>query len=173
MRDRVMGVLRGQSGLTMVELLVAVSLTGIIGTGIVMGIGHTMNVGGRNSDHGVATAQVRNASYWIRQDARMAQTVQLDPGASGFPLEMAWTEWDGTSHLVTYAVSGGQLARSHSIDGGAGSVLVVAGSVDPDPAATYCQYSGGTLTFEVTTLAAGGSATESTEVITVKPRSGQ
>jgi type II secretory pathway pseudopilin PulG len=173
MRNWVSGILKGEPGLTMVELLVAVSLTGIIGAGIAMGIGLTLNVTDRNSDHGVSTAQIRNASYWIRQDVRMAQTVQTDAGASGFPLGLAWTEWDGTSHQVTYAVSGSQLTRSHSIDGGAASVLVVAGSVDSDPAATYCQYSGGTLTFEVTTLEGDSSTAESTEVITVKPRSSQ
>jgi type II secretory pathway pseudopilin PulG len=163
---------RDQSGLTVIELLVVVAVAGMIGTGVAAGITHMYGVTSRNSDHAAALTQVRNAGYWIRRDARMAQTVQVDAGASGFPLTLSWVAWDGSRHDVTYAIEQGQLQRRHSIDGGAPSTLLAAEFVDADPAATNCQFAGGILTVKIT-VAPGGSSVRETEEFTVKPRPAQ
>ena len=66
---------RGQRGFTIIEMLIAASVASIIGAGVVMSIGQTLNVSVKNSDHTVATKEIRNAVYWVKRDAKMAQSI--------------------------------------------------------------------------------------------------
>lgn len=166
-------ILREQTGLTVIELLVVVAVVGMIGTGVAAGITHMFGVTSRNSDHAAALTQVRNAGYWIRRDARMAQMVQVDAGASGFPLTLSWVAWDGSQHAVTYAIEQGQLKRRHSVNGGTPNTLLAADFIDADPAATSCQFAAGILTVRITAAPGDGSSVRETEEFTVKPRPAQ
>lgn len=167
-------VSKDEAGFTLIEVLIAVAIAGIIGGGVTAGTIHIATLTSRNTDHTVAVKQIRNAVYWIRRDAKMAQTVQVDGGASGLPLILTWVRWDNTEHEVTYALEGGSLKRSHSIDGGQPSGLLVAQFIDPDPALTNCQFTGGILTFELTAVVGSGAqaATESL-IFRVDPRPSQ
>jgi hypothetical protein len=71
----------------------------------------------------------------------MAQSVVTDAGATGFPLDVAWKEWDGTLNEVRYTIEGNELKRKHWINGGGPSVIVVAQYIDS--AETSCGLTGG------------------------------
>jgi len=172
MFGRAAAVNRNQRGFTFIEMLVALTIASLIGVGVTTAITQTLNTSVRNSDHTVAVKQVQNAIYWVRRDAKMAQTVQVDEGDSGLPLTLTWVEWDNTQHQITYVVEEGKLKRRHSIDGGEPTTLLVAEYINPDPALTNCEFTVGVLTFKVTTTVGSGSlATEETQVFRVDPRS--
>jgi len=111
-----------QRGFTLIEVVLAIALTGIITGGITMSIFQVFDGNTRTSNHMIAVRQVQNAGYWISHDAQMAQSVELEwqgetPVGTKFPLNLTWTEWDGTSHQVVYTLimpgSPKQLERQH------------------------------------------------------------
>ena len=173
MFGKIKSVLKGQRGFTAAEILVAVTIASVIGGGVVTGISQVLSTSVQNSDHTVATKQIRNVIYWVRRDAKMAQAVQVDTGDSGLPLTLSWDDWDSTHHEVTYALVDDKLIRNHTIDSGTPSPLVVAEDINPDPALTNCSYVGGLLSFEVTiTVGVGERVINETQEFTVDPRAG-
>jgi len=106
-----------QKGFTVIEVITALAITGMIGAGATMATVQTLNEGARNNDYTTASRQAQNAIQWISRDAQMAQIVELN-GASGFPVTLLWTEWDNSSHNATYSITDHNLRRSYSIDSG-------------------------------------------------------
>ena len=171
--DKIKSVYRGQRGFSAAEILVALTIASIIGGGVVMSISQVLNTSVQNSDHTVATKQVRNVIYWVRRDAKMAQTVQVDAGVSGLPLVLSWDDWDSTQHEVTYTLDADKMMRNHVIDGGTPVPLLVAENINPDSALTNCAYAGGMLSFEITvTVGVGSRVINVSEEFTVDPRPG-
>lgn len=107
---------RNSSGLTLVELLIALSISGLAIAAATATINQLFWLGSRNQNHMVAVRQVQNAGYWISRDGVMAQGVTMGP-SSGFPLTFSWTEW-GTSQTttVTYTLSDSVLSRQQTVD---------------------------------------------------------
>ena len=171
--DKIKSVYEKQKGFSAAEILIALTIASVIGGGVVMSISQVFNTSAQNSDHTVATKQVRNVIYWVRRDAKMAQTVHVDAGASGLPLVLSWDDWDSTQHDVTYILVDDKLMRNHVIDSGTPTSLLVSENINPDPALTHCAYVGGMLTFEVTvTVGAGSRVINISEEFTVDPRPG-
>jgi len=99
----------------MIELVIAIAITGLITGGITMGIFQVIDMNARTSNHMTAVNQVQNAGYWVSLDAQMAQSVNA-AGASGFPLTFTWTDWNGDEYQVDYTledVGGSTLKNLH------------------------------------------------------------
>ncbi|MFH1651824.1 MAG: prepilin-type N-terminal cleavage/methylation domain-containing protein [Chloroflexota bacterium] len=159
-----------EGGFTLIEMLVALTITSIIGMGATMATVQIINQGTRNSDYTTASRNTMNALYWMSRDAQMAQVVTLS-GGSGFPLTLDWTEWDNTEHEVTYTFSGDELRRTHTVDGDVLNQMLVAQYLEP--AETTCVYATGNLTLRVTaTLGEGLNAVTVSKVRGVAPRPG-
>ena len=157
---------KDQWGLTLVELMIAIALAGIVTAGITMTFAHVFSGSTRTSNHMTAVRQVQSAGYWVSQDALQAQNVTPDAGPSGFPLTLTW-EWDGTTNKVVYTIEDSKLQRTRSVDGVSTDTGVIAQYIDPDPEETKCVWDGKGLTFTVTTTVGGQSETR---VYEVKPR---
>ena len=159
-----------QRGFTLIEMLVAIALAGIITGGITMTISQVLTINSRVSNHMVAVRQVQQAGKEVSKDALQAQILELG-SSSGLPLTLAWIEWEtGDLHEVVYTLenmSGGlkKLQRSHSVNDEEPTVTRIARYIDPD--LTSCVCSGGVLTFTVTGNVGGQSETR---VYEVKPR---
>ena len=172
MLQRLGAINRNQRGFTLIEVLVAVAITGLIGAGIAMAASQVMNVNALSTNHVIAVKQVENAAYWINRDVRMAQIIQPS-GGSGFPLSLSWVEWNNTTHQVSYAINNGELQRSSSINGTQPVQMVVARHINSNADNTSCQYSNGVLTFKVTASVSGFRPASETRMAQVIPRSAQ
>ena len=166
------GLNRNQEGFTLIEILVATVITGLIGAGITMAAVQVMNVNALSNNHVIAAKQVENAAFWINRDARMSQIIQPS-GGSGFPLNLSWVEWDNTTDNVSYTINNGELQRSSSTNGMQATRIVVAQHIDCNANNTNCQYANGVFTFQVTASLGGFRPASETRMAQVIPRSAQ
>jgi len=142
---------KGEKGFTLLELIIAIALTGIVATAITMLISQTFTGSTRNSNHMVAVRRVQEAGYWVSLYTYMAQDMTIT-GDSGFPLILDWIDFDtGDRHEVEFSLSSSGLRGSYSVDSGDGYVLDSAKTgkipgfefINPDKTKTNCQVSGG------------------------------
>ena len=165
---------KDQRGLTLVELLIAILLTGLITGGITMTIFQVFNLNTRTSNRMTAVRQVQHAGFWVSPDVQMALEVDTenDPGTPEFELlTLTWNEGGtGIPHEVIYTLEDGELWRNESINGGNSTLLTrVAEYISDNPADTYCDWDDENkkLTFRVTANVGGQIETREYKV---KPR---
>jgi prepilin-type N-terminal cleavage/methylation domain-containing protein len=146
-----------QAGLTLIEVMVSIVITGFIGLGATMGSAQVLNETQRNNDYTTASRNAMNAVYWIGRDAQMAQIIS---GWSDFPrtsnLSLAWTDWNNCSYNTTYSVSNGSLMRSFNANGTVTDTLV-AQYINTAATSTNCTSFNGTLTLTITSSVGEGS----------------
>jgi len=164
--------MKGQRGFTLIEVIAALAITGLIGVGVSTATVQVLNQSARNSDYTTASGHTMNAIYWISRDAHVSQTVEPN-GASGFPLTLSWTEWDNSEHEVTYAIDGDKLRRNYSVDGGGPNQTLVAQYINSVSENTTCEFTGGVLMIRVTTTVGDGThAISVAKVRKITPRPG-
>ena len=162
-----------QRGITLIELVIAIAITGIITAAITMAVLQVLNMNTRTSNRMAAVSQVQHAGKLVSEDILMAQIVATE---SEF-LKLTWTDWaTNYTHVVIYTLedmpSGEfkRLQREHYINyPNLDSTTIVAEYIDSDPTETYCDWAGGVLTFKVTATVGGQSETREYEVM---PRPG-
>jgi type II secretory pathway pseudopilin PulG len=155
----------------MIELLVALAITGIISGGLTMTIFQLLSGNAQSSNQMNVVRQVQNVGYWISQDVQMGQSVvpEPDPDLDGFPLVLSWTDWDGVLNEVTYTITGEELRRSHSVDGVASGDALVAQYIS----SISCEFVVvGKLTLTVTASVGGFRPATSTRTYEITPRPG-
>jgi prepilin-type N-terminal cleavage/methylation domain-containing protein len=173
MKLKLNSLLKSQSGLTLIEVIVAIALTGIIALGASVSTVQLLKQTSSDRDYTVASRNATNAIYWISHDAVMAQQIQ---GYSGFPLTndltLSWTTWDSASYSVNYTLEDGVLKRICSEDGSI-NTIVIAEHIDPALDKTFCSSSNGVLTLTVTCSVGQGSKAVSItrkKAITSRPK---
>jgi prepilin-type N-terminal cleavage/methylation domain-containing protein len=170
---------KGERGFTLIELVVAIAIAGLITGGITAAIMQILTINTRASNHMIAVRQVQQAGKEVSKDALQAQpnTINVTPPGGDF-LVLGWTDWEGLENVVVYTLQVmpsrsdlRMLERSHTINGTpqATALPVVAEYIDPGPENTYCEFVDGVLTFKVT--ATVGTESES-RVYEVDPRVG-
>ena len=103
--------MNSQRGMTIVEMVVATALTGIIVVFLGTAIFQILNVTGYGNDRLMAAHDLENASYWFNFDGQQAVAAS---GGSGLALTLS------DDSTVTYTLTGTELRRSA---GGAYMVL--------------------------------------------------
>lgn len=177
---------KDQRGFTLIELVIAILLTGIITTAITMTVFQVFDMNTRTSNRMAAVRQVQNAGFWVSPDVQMAQDVPSG-GSGPLPFTLTWTDWEGKEHEVVYTLvnmpSGEfkRLQREHKIDLALNSTIMVAEYIDPTETSCCCDCDGDgycdgdcncddkSVIFTVTANVGGQSETREYEV---KPRPG-
>jgi type II secretory pathway component PulJ len=161
-------VKKSERGTTLVELLVSISIWGLVGIAVAGGIFMILRNADLNSNHMSAVLQLQRADQFISRDANMAQIIYAENLTLPEILVMEWIDGNnGDEYEVSYsleAMSGSglaQLRRDLYVNGSANTTALVASYIDSDPSMTVCQFSDGILTFMITASVGGGSSLES------------
>ena len=163
---------KDQRGLTIIELLVVIVLTGLITAAITTTFFQVFDMNTRTANHMSALSQVQQAGKLVSEDILQSQVRDPNPTGGEF-LILGWNS-TGILHEVTYTLENGELWRSESIGGGAATTTRVAEYIDSDQTSCVCSCNpcdcaGKVLTFTVT--ATVGEESEQ-RVYTIKPRPG-
>jgi prepilin-type N-terminal cleavage/methylation domain-containing protein len=118
---------RRQPAFTLVELVVAVAISGIMIAGITTAIVQSITVSAANKTRMEAIKQVENAIHWIERDVQMASSKSISPNNStvtSFPLSLRWPDFsDDSTHAVSYTIVNGILQRNEVITDMDGHVI--------------------------------------------------
>ncbi len=165
-------IIKCQRGFTLLEVLVAMLVTGIIALGASMATVQIITQSTRNSNYTIASRNINNAIYWISRDAQMSQTI-VPSGAVGFPLTLGWTEWDNSEYEVTYYMEDDKLRRGYSVNSGEPKETMVAQYINSLSQNTTCNYTDRVLALKITsTIGAGIHELNLTKVQEITPRPG-
>ena len=111
-----------QKGMTLVELLVALTITAVIIGGLSIAIYMITSVTERGNADTSALHNMEKVAYWISNDARMANTTDLsDGGSPADSITLQWIDGNGNNHYSHYWLSGTNLQRDYD-----GVITVVA-----------------------------------------------
>ena len=162
---------KDQRGLTIVELLVVIILTGLITAAVTTTFFQVFDMNTRTANHMSALSQVQQAGKLVSEDLLEAQAIDPDPTGGEFLI----LSWNGTAvHEITYTLEDGELWRSETIGGGAATTTRVAEHIDPDQTSidpsVACQFPNCGV-YEFTVTATVGEESEQ-RVYTIKPRPG-
>jgi type II secretory pathway pseudopilin PulG len=117
-RARMKGLHRDERGLSILELVIVILLTGIITTAITTSFFQVFNLNARTANHMMAVSQAQQAGKLVSEDVLEAQDIDPHPAGGEF-LILGWTAPNSTAvHNVTYTLEYGELWRSESVDGG-------------------------------------------------------
>lgn len=156
-----------ESGLTLLELIVVLALSSIIGAAAMISIHQIVTSSKFSSDMNTAINQIRNAEHWITRDARAARSINTSVGGNVL-VSLQWESWDGSAnHTATYTLvdTGGSLKElERDYDG---STTFVASYIDP--AGTGADWDPNEHLLTVNVTARVGQETES-RTFEVKPR---
>jgi|WetSurMetagenome_2_1015567.scaffolds.fasta_scaffold39921_4 prepilin-type N-terminal cleavage/methylation domain-containing protein len=152
--------LKNQRGFTLIEILVAIVITALIGISVSTAALQILKQSVKNRDYTTASQFTMNAIHWISRDAEMAQTIETG-GATGFPLTLRWIDWGSSVYQVVYTIENGVMKRYYSHTGEQSVQTVLAESVNTVSEQTTCQYNSKILTVQITATVGQGDYSSS------------
>ncbi|MDV2989697.1 MAG: prepilin-type N-terminal cleavage/methylation domain-containing protein [Dehalogenimonas sp.] len=166
-------------GFTLVEVLVALTITGLIMGGISTGIIQLMSISERNTNAITAQRQLQQAGDAISTDVVQARRVLYGqgntPAGTGFSIVLEWTNLVGNEFTITYRITNdGLLLRDESINGGTATTRKIAEHISTSAANTFfVPRSGfpGTYTLTITAIIEGRYTVTETRIYEVRQRS--
>jgi prepilin-type N-terminal cleavage/methylation domain-containing protein len=172
MLSKFRSLIKSQVGFTLIEVIVAIAISGIIGLGASISSAQVLNQTATNNDYTTASRNALNALHWISHDVSMAQDII---GADDFPqtgdLCLSWMGWDNTAYSANYTLENGVLKRFYS-ENGQVTTTVIASYINLDPAMTFCTFDNTSLTVTITCSVGEGDRTinvTKVRIITSRP----
>jgi prepilin-type N-terminal cleavage/methylation domain-containing protein len=159
-------IIRSQKGFTLIEILVAIPIIGIIGVAVGMAISQVFIVDEMSVNRETVVKQVENAVEYISRDAQQAQVT----GANGSNINFQWTDWTNNNSLaVSYTLNNDSLQRIEAINNGQPLTTIIAKYIT----GFNCTTSSGVLNITITATVDGFKSASETRTFQVKPRPGQ
>lgn len=114
---------KDERGLTLLELIIAIAITGLIAGGVTTAIFQTFNLSNRTANHMAAVREVQETGYWVSLYTYMAADIEIT-GESGFPLTLRWIDFEtNKKHKVEFSLNSSGLRGLYYVDSGGGYVL--------------------------------------------------
>jgi prepilin-type N-terminal cleavage/methylation domain-containing protein len=171
MRKVLKTIRESQKGFTLIEILVAVAIMGIIIGGLTTSISQVISVSASSANRESVIKQVESAVQFISRDAQQTQSATTTSGK--FPVQFKWTSWTNVNYVVNYYLNGPVLMRSETIGNAPASVTRIADKIDTSAGMTTCSWAGGVFTLKITASTAGYQAASETRTVQVTARYGQ
>lgn len=156
-----------QGGFTLIEILVALAIAGLLATGVLASITQLFTVNAISNARMTAIKQIELAVDRIRMDVQMAQEVyDSDPGNPDVILVLRWKEWDNTLNEVKYSlnIASHQLSRQPS----QGALNAVARNIE---SVQVSELASGNWRITITANVEGFKSARETRTFEVQPRS--
>jgi len=110
-----------QKGFTLIEILVAMAVGGMVMAGIVTAVFQIVHGAGQIKEESVALSDIDNAAHWLTRDVVLGQTTDLVNGAPQVSqMTLTWNDstwWaeqeESIAHSVIYTYSGTELQRNY------------------------------------------------------------
>ncbi len=163
----------GESGFSLVEMLIAMAVSGVILAAIFAVIAQTVSVNAANTSHMQAIKQVENAVHWLDRDSQQAlrDDIIVNNPTPNFPLILTWTKFgtdDDYTITYTFDEETGILQRSQSVNGGMPSSTRIAENIS----SIEYSFNGKILEFEITSQVNGFKPASESRALYVMPRVG-
>jgi prepilin-type N-terminal cleavage/methylation domain-containing protein len=158
---------KDQRGMTLIELMLALAISAIIGGAVMTVVVQTFTHSARSNAHLTAVTEVERAVHAMTRDIVMAQKIEND--LSGKVIQLTWTQWDNKIKQVAYTLVDGQLRRTHYTDGVEDGQSVAAEHItaaDAEPEV----YDGGTINLTITATVGTNTPQSETRVCEILPR---
>ncbi len=110
-----------QSGMTLLELIVALSISVLIIGGLGATVQLIVNTTERGNAEASALHNVQKAAYWVSRDAQMARTTDISESGEAEEITLEWIDNEGNAHTSSYCLLRTDLLREYD-----GAVTVVA-----------------------------------------------
>lgn len=98
--------MKGEKGYSLIELLIAVSVSALLAAGAGMTTFQIFRSSKQNSDWNVAVRQAQSLGQWVSQDALMVNTIDIgdDPETGDVEfLSLFWRDWEnGNTYETRY-----------------------------------------------------------------------
>jgi prepilin-type N-terminal cleavage/methylation domain-containing protein len=110
-------------GFTLVEVLIAITVTGLIMGGITTAIIQMINVNNQNTNSITAQRQVQQVGFAMSNDGLQARSIVesisgdahlLDSNPFTWPVKFMWIDNNGITHNIVYTLAGNVLTRSET-----------------------------------------------------------
>jgi prepilin-type N-terminal cleavage/methylation domain-containing protein len=177
MLNKLLSIFRSQKGFTFVELLVAIAITAVIGSVMVITLTQLITVQAADKNRTEAYKQVENALHYLNRDIQMASAgdiVPQDGSAVLFTsgLHLQWIDYDisfDINNTVDYILNSttGELTRHHQVMGVSDITNVVARHID---AVSDYSFDGAVLTINLTSTIEGFESASESRTLQAKPR---
>jgi prepilin-type N-terminal cleavage/methylation domain-containing protein len=159
-------MIRNQKGFTLIEILVAVPLIGLIGVGAAITTSQVFSMNEMGMNKGIAIKQVENAVQYISRDAQQAQIIEVN----GSNINLSWKDWTtNNSVVVSYANNNNSIQRRETINTDQPVTLSIANYIT----GLNFTSSNGVLNITITASVGGFKPAIETRTFQIKPRPGQ
>jgi prepilin-type N-terminal cleavage/methylation domain-containing protein len=162
-----------EAGFTLVELLVVLAITAIVGIGIATSIDQVIGIHSSTVNHMQAIKQVENAQLYLNRDCSMAQTIDTTSGPGLFTI--TYRDWEnGWLYTIIYSIitpingDPKYLERSEQINSNTPTLLTIANNIDDTQ--TNCSYDSALKQFAINLTATVEGYKPATETRLLKIR---